>query len=422
MINKIKNKIYYLLRRSEKITGVDNVYYAKGGFWMTLGYSINIIKGLAISILMANLLDRETYGYYKYILSIFSLVAIFSLGGLSTAVSQAVARDYDGVLKKAIKTILRWSWIGSLFLLAIAFYYYQKDNPVFTWSFIILSLIFPWYSISNYYGSILSGKKQFDIQTKYYSIYSLLSSIFILLAVILTKNIFWIIFTLVASDAIIGGFFTWHSSKKYLQNNKIDPDSIKYGVNLSLISILGIVAQNIDKIILPIFLGYQELAVYAIALVAPEQIKALLKNLGPLTLPKFAKTTINNEVKNKITNSIIKITIPITVLIAVYYICAPWLYKIVYPLYPDAINYSRVFSLSIIIIVPSVLINSFLQAHKKAKLILTDNIVSSAAQIILVLIFVYYWGLWGLIFARIFGRLIMLLFEIYLFKKIPTEQ
>ena len=125
MIKKIKNLTYNFLRRSEKITGVDNVYYAKGGFWMTLGYGINIIKGLAISILMANLLSRDSYGYYKYILSLFSVVSIFSLGGLSTAVTQAVARDYDGVFKKAIKTVLKWSWLGSLFLLSFFIFIYN---------------------------------------------------------------------------------------------------------------------------------------------------------------------------------------------------------------------------------------------------------------------------------------------------------
>ena len=422
MIKKIKNLTYNFLRRSEKITGVDNVYYAQGSFWMTLGYSINIIKGLAISILMANLLDRETYGYYKYILSIFTMVTIFSLGGLSTAVTQAVAREYDGVFKKAIKTVLRWSWIGSICLLTIAFYYYQKNNPTFTWSFIILAISFPWYSISLYYGGILSGKKQFNVQTKYYAVYSLLSSIAILSAVIFTKNVFWIIFAFAVSDAIIGGFLTWYSSKKYLHNNKVDPESIKYGINLSLIGMVSIIAQNIDKIILPIFLGYQELAVYAIALIAPEQIKALLKNVGPLTLPKFAVKEINQDVKNKILWTILKSLIPVAGIIAIYYISAPWLYKLVYPLYPDAIQYSRILSLSLIMIVPSALISSFLQAHKQTKLIFTDNIFNSTIQILSIIICVYFWGLWGLIFARVTNRLAMIGFEIYLLKKTETTQ
>ena len=37
MINKIKNRIYNILRQSEKYTQTDMVYLAKGGFWLTLG-------------------------------------------------------------------------------------------------------------------------------------------------------------------------------------------------------------------------------------------------------------------------------------------------------------------------------------------------------------------------------------------------
>ena len=279
-MKKIRNKIYKLLRWSEKYTKTDMVYLTKGSTWLTLGYGVNIIKGLIISILMANLLDKESYGYYRYVLSIFSLVGVFALGGMNTAITQSVARNIDGAFKKAIKIILKWSWLGSLVLLGVAIYYFNKDNLNFTWIFIFLAFLFPWYSISGYYGAILSGKKRFDIQTKYFTIYSLVTSIAIIISILITKNIFWIIFAFILSDAIIGGFFTYKAYKKFITNNKIDPETIKYGFNLSFIGIISTIAQNIDKIILPILLGFQELAIYAIALIIPEQIKGWFNNFG----------------------------------------------------------------------------------------------------------------------------------------------
>ena len=41
MIDKIKNKTYKLLRKSEKYTKTDMVYLTKGGFWLTLGQIIS---------------------------------------------------------------------------------------------------------------------------------------------------------------------------------------------------------------------------------------------------------------------------------------------------------------------------------------------------------------------------------------------
>ncbi len=420
MINKIKNRIYNILRQSEKYTQTDMVYLAKGGFWLTLGYGTNILKGLILSILMANLLAKESYGYYRYILSIFSLVGIFSIGGMSTAITQSVARNLDGIFKQAIKIILKWSLLGSVALLVISAYYFNKHNLNFTWIFIFLALLFPWYSISSYYGAILSGKKRFDVQTKYFTIYSLITSIVIITTILLTSNVFWIIFAFILSDGIVGGFFTYRASKKYLLNDKVDPDSLNYGVKLSLIGIIGLIAQNIDKVILPILLGFQELAVYSIALVVPEQIKVWFNNFGTLALPKFSEHKPSKEIKEKIIKASFKAMILVFLIIIIYWISATWIFNLIYPKYTEAIIYSKVLSLSLLAI-PSFLINNFFKGNKRSDIILKENIFYSSLQILSVIIFTYFFGLWGLVFARTITRLFTFVYDIYLLKKMPTS-
>ena len=421
MINKIKSKIYNLLRWSEKYTKTDMIYLAKGGFWLSFGYVINIIKGLVISILMANIIPKESYGYYRYILSIFSLIGIFSIGGMSTAVTQSVARNLDGIFKKAIQVILKWSWLGSLTLLMISSYYYSKGNLNFTWIFIFLAIMFPWYSISGYYGAILSGKKKFDIQTKYFTIYSFITSIVIIATVLSTGNIFWIIFSFILSDAIIGGFFTYRASKKYLLNDKIDPDSIKYGIKLSFISVVGLIAQNIDKIILPILLGFQELAIYAIALVVPEQIKAWFNNFATLALPKFSENNPDQKIKQKIIKASFKTMLFVLLIIIFYWLSADLIFNLIYPKYPEAILYSKVISLSLLAI-PSFLINSFFKGNKRSDIIFKENMFYSFLQILSVITLTYFFGLWGLIFARTITRLFTFIYDIYLLKTISDLQ
>lgn len=421
MLAIIKKKIYTILRWSEKYTKTDMIYLAKGGFWLSFGYGVNIIKGLVISILMANIIPKESYGYYRYILSIFSLIGIFSIGGMSTAVTQSVARNLDGVFKKAMQAILKWSWLGSLALLMISAYYYSKGNLNFTWIFIFLAIMFPWYSISGYYGAILSGKKKFDIQTKYFTIYSLITSIVIISTVLSTGNIFWIIFSFILSDAIIGGFFTHRASKKYLLNNKIDPDSIKYGIKLSLISIVGLIAQNIDKIILPILLGFQELAIYAIALVVPEQIKAWFNNFATLALPKFSENNPDQKIKQKIIKASFKTMLFVLLIIIFYWLSADLIFNLIYPKYPEAILYSKVISLSLLAI-PSFLINSFFKGNKRSDIIFKENMFYSFLQIMSVITLTYFFGLWGLIFARTITRLFTFLYDIYLLKTMPNLQ
>ena len=298
--------------------------------------------------------------------------------------------------------------------------YFTKNNLVFTWSFTILALAFPMYSISGYYGSILSGKKKFDIQTKYFTIYSLISAIAIITAVVISKNVFWIILAFILSDIIVGNFFNL-KSKKFLTNKEVDSDSINYGIKLSAIGVIGIIAQNIDKIILPILLGYQELAIYAIALIVPEQIKNLIKNIGPLTLPKFANTEISPELKQKIIIYSFKMMILIIPIIIIYWFSAEWIFRLIYPQYLEAVAYSKIFSLSLLV-VPSLLITSLFQGNKKSQLLLKDNIFSSVIQIISVILLVYIFGLWGLITARLITRVLTFLYNFYLLKQVTTSQ
>ena len=98
MIGKIKTKIYKLLRWSEKYTKTDMVYLAKGASWLTSGQIISSFAIVLLAIAFANLIPRETYGTYKYVISVVGALSIFTLPGINTAVVQAVARHNDKCL------------------------------------------------------------------------------------------------------------------------------------------------------------------------------------------------------------------------------------------------------------------------------------------------------------------------------------
>ena len=79
------------MKRGTELAGLDLKYFASGGFWTTLGQGINAILAFALTIAFANMIPKETYGIYRYILSIAGILNIFTLKGMNTAVVQAVA-------------------------------------------------------------------------------------------------------------------------------------------------------------------------------------------------------------------------------------------------------------------------------------------------------------------------------------------
>jgi len=134
LIKKTKIRLYNLLRWSQKYTKTDMVYLAKGGSWLTLGQIVSTIASFLSAIAFANLLPRETYGQYKYILSITSILAIPTLAGINTAVIRAIARGYEGSFIPALKTKIKWGLLGGITSIGLAGYYYFSALYGSTWS------------------------------------------------------------------------------------------------------------------------------------------------------------------------------------------------------------------------------------------------------------------------------------------------
>ena len=248
MINKLENKIYKLLRKSEKYTKTDMVYLAKGGFWLTLNQVISSASAFLLVLAFANLLPKETYGEYKYILSILGILSIPTLGGMGTAVVQAVARGYEGSLSSALKVKIRWGLLSSLASLSLAGYYWFNGNTTLTFSFLIASIFLPFFDTLSIYNALLQGKKLFKIASKFGIISKIIATITMIIAILFSKNIFIILTTYLASYTLLRLIFLNITFKKHIKNNNEDSSTISYGKHLSLIGVISTIAAQIDKV------------------------------------------------------------------------------------------------------------------------------------------------------------------------------
>ena len=82
-MNTLKHATYRLLRKSERYFKTDMVYVARGGFWVTAGNIVSALAAFGLAVAYANLLPKESYGTYKYILSLAGIIGAFSLTGLA---------------------------------------------------------------------------------------------------------------------------------------------------------------------------------------------------------------------------------------------------------------------------------------------------------------------------------------------------
>lgn len=413
---KLKQKIYNLLRWSQKYTQTDMVYLAKGGFWLNLGQVVSSAAGFLLAIAFANLLPKETYGTYRYVLSLASILAIPTLSGMNTAIVRAVAQGYEGSFIPALKTKLRWGVLSSLAGLGLAGYYFFQGNTTLTICFLIVAVFLPLMSSFTIYGSFWGGKKRFDIQSKYRIATEIFALLALLITLFLTKNLFLILLAYFVPWTFLGFLFLQLTLKKSPPNKKQDPETISYGKHLTLMGIIGTVANHLDKILLWHFLGAVPLAIYAFATLPPLNIKEVLKSIGGLALPKFSQCS-KQELKNTVHKKALKLFLLVIPIIVLYIVFAPYIYKIFFPQYLDSVIYSQVYIIFLLTAIPGMLLSTSFLAQMRKKELYILRTISPIIQILLLIILLPLYGIWGAIFALLLAKFTSFGLLLFLFKR-----
>lgn len=412
MLKTIKNKFYLLLRWSEKYTGTDMVYLVKGGSWLSVGKGIAMLSAFILSILFANLLPKETYGVYKYILSVVSILSISTLSGMGTSITRAIARGNEGTVRPAVFAEMKWGVIGGVISIAMAIYYWMQGASTLAIAFGLVGVFLPFINVFSLYGAILSGKKRFDLMVRF-DVYTQLINFGLMVPFLLfARDAYLLIVPFLLINSFVQGLFLKLTIKKVSLNNKKDPEAVSYGKHLTLMDLVSVIATMADKLLIYHFLGPVQLAIYAIALAPTDQLKGLLKMVGQLAFPKFSEQS--KEVLEKaIFKKVAVYTLAISPMVAVYIIAAPWLFKIFFPSYMSSVIYSQVFCVSLMFS-GSMLLMQYLQSQSMKAELYKFNFVNLIIEIVLIFIFVYYYGLWGAIAARVFFRFFNLLSLVYL--------
>lgn len=361
MKQKIKQIVYKTLKNSEKITGTDNIYIAKGGFWLGMNNFFQIIAGFLISVIFANLLDPSTYGQYKYIISILNILSIFSLPAINTTLVQAVARGNEGNLEKSFQVKLKWSCLGSLFAIILGIYYHWQGNNFLSLPLFLSAIFLPLLQSSNIYITFLNSRKLFSQQAKYTLINRLFFIVGILLTLFLTQKIIWIVFAYLFFNTLINFCLYLWTKNKIPHNQKTDPQSISYGQHLSFISLIGNFASYLDKILIFHYLGSVPLAIFSFALSPIIQINGILNNLPILTVPKLAQRSIK-DIKQTLFKRIAQTFLLGIVIAFFYFLLIPYFFYFFYPQYTSSIYYSKIMAILIVLSLPLFYLGSIVQS------------------------------------------------------------
>ncbi len=415
-MNRFKEKVIASLRWSEKYTGTDMVYLFKGASWLTLGQILSSASALLVSIAFANLLPPDIYGTYKYVISIFGILAITTLQGINTAVTQAIVRGFEGDVRPGLKTRVVWGLLGTVASLITAGYYYFQANTTLALSFLIVALFVPFVDSFSIYSSVLHGKKNFKTFSIYNSISRVASAAAMILALFFTDNPLILLLIFFGANGLLNGLFLLITLAQNKLNELRDTETLKYGRHLSLVTVINFLAGQLDKILVFHYLGAVELAVYAFAVAPIDQIKGLFKNVNLLAFPKFAEADLNS--RKFLFQKMKKLALFIIAISLIYAALAPFLYKLVFPQYLGSIHYSQILALSLFAAILLEFPRNFMEAQGAKKEFYKYNIIINLFSLIALFPLIYFWGIWGAVIARTLTRFVGLVLSTIFVKKI----
>lgn len=411
MLRTVQKRLLEGLRWSQTYTKTDMVYLASGGFWLVLGQAISSLAALTLAVAFANLIPPETYGTYKYILSLAGLFALFSLPGMNTAFVYATAQGKESTMYAVTRSRVLHASIGSIFAFIGSAYYFFNGNTQLSLALLVIAAALPLFDTFTSYLSYLIGKRRFDLRTKYHAFTQILSTLTLLTTILFTDNLIIILAAYFIPLASIRAILHYHIARTIPHiSSEEEKEEVKgYGKHLTIMQILGTVASEVDKILIWKFLGPVQVAVYTFALAIPEQIKGPLKGVGELAFPKFAAQT-PEQIKENLPALWRKIALYAFGLLGIsliYILVAPYIFAFLFPQYMESVSYSQWFALSIVASAASVPA-ALLTAQKETK---TQYIISSVQPIItigLLVLLIPLYGIMGAISALIMSRFISL--------------
>lgn len=395
----LKDRVYTFLRWTERYTKTDMVYLAKSGFWLNLGSTSVSLFSFVLYLAFARFLPKEVYGTYQYLLSIGAIVGAFTLTGMNTALTRAVARGDEGTVKASIPIQLKWGLIPLLGSWAFGGWYFLHSNYVIAFGLFLIGIFVPLNNTLNSYTAFLSGRKDFTRSFLYNFYSNLLFYPALIITAFFSKYALALLAANLLSQTIMLVILYYRSFAVYKPNDRVEQEALSYGTHLSAMGLLGAVASQIDSVLAFHFLGAAPLAIYSFATAIPERLSNFFKFIPSAALPKFAERGEDHDWRHLIPKVGLAM-IAAAGIATIYALLAHPFFAVFFPAYLPAAPYSQVYGLVVVSSVGTVFATA-LTAQRRLKALYVFNVVVPVMQLVLQFFGVVFFGLWGLIAARL---------------------
>ncbi len=398
------------LKISEVYLKLDTTYFFQSSFFLGLKFVIQSIAGLIISVSISRFAGPYVFGQFNLFIAIIGFISIVSLPGLNLALIQSTSKGYTSSLKYAFLSSLKYSIIGTPLMLIVALYFFLRGDFAFSYSFLIISLIFPFIYSTNLFDYFLIGIKNYKKSFFFTTVVSTITAISVVVAIIFVKRIDSLLLAYFLLPTIFGLLITLKLIGS-IKHKKEDEDLLRYGKFLTLtVSLLPLVSSYLDKILIGYFLGVEQLAFYSVSQVFPENLKNMIKVLSFSLIPKISTMSEDNFLTTFRVH-FVKLLVIGVALSAILWIILPIAIEIIFSnTYNYSIGLAKISSLSLIMYPLTNVIQQKFLAHKNRLELTTYIVLSNLTRIIIYIIFIPFYDLIGLIWGLVLYSILNLFY------------
>lgn len=418
----MKQRLRQLLIWSQKYTKTDMLYIAKGGFWLTLGQGVRMVSGLVLVVAFANMLPKETYGTYQFVMSVATILSACTLSGMGASITRATAQGNEGALRYGFRTQLIWSIGIVLAAGAVALYYWLHENTPLAIAFLIVGACAPFLESFRLYRFYLRGKQHFRESEILGIIRLFLPLVVILTTLVYTENLVVLIAAYFLSHTLAVGLVYLQVLRTYTPPYTKDADMVNLSKHLSFLNIIGTLGKHLDKLLIFHLLGPATVAAYILAHVPLTHMRKALAILTEMAIPKLSQrqfTVLQKTLPKKVWLFLL-VTIVVTIL---YILAAPLLFGFFFPDYPESVVLTQALALVLLSYPRSIYAQAF-KAHALKREMYLTRLSIPILTIIFFSILIPVYGVWGAVYAILATHLISNVLVRYLFARariIPTD-
>lgn len=411
MLTRLKT----ILDSGSRFFGLDLHYFASGSFWLLNIQIVSVISGFFLSLLYARFLPKLIFGQYSYVLAFVAFFGSLALPGMETAVTRAVAQGRKTVLSMATKKTLPWAVASAFPFIIISLFYALKSPSDTTLAKIFLVCFFltiPLWSL-RFYEAYFVGEKKFKQFFVVTTISNILSFVAIIV-VIFTKpqTLFLVVIPLLISVTFS---FTVNQLISPKKKSSFTATDYKYAKKLNVLRIVTYMGLAADKIIITKLLGFEALAIYSFAQLLPEQLKSLFKNFQVLSLPKLSQTDLSG-MDRKFYRQLSHLFLLAFAIVAIYISMAPWIFKLFFPPYHEAIGLTQIYALSLLT-APTLIITTLFEVKSEIPALKWQIYSHYLLRILLIIILTSQFKLLGTVWAVTLSRFFLLFSSLLLMRK-----